>query len=194
MINLSAEYKVIFLKIIKWFLIIAGIIFILADVGRYYLIPEVLLPTKYSGYVEKYADEYNIDKYLVYSVIKTESGFKNEAVSNKSAKGLMQITENTGKWAAEKIGIEDFDVEDLHDPETNIRIGCWYLSYLLNQFDGELSTALAAYNAGSGKVREWLENSDHSSDGITLDTIPYEETLNYVNRVSMTLYLYLKVY
>lgn len=184
----------IFLKIIKWFLIIAGIIFILAVVGRYYLIPEVLLPTKYSGYVEKYADEYNIDKYLVYSVIKTESGFKNEAVSNKSAKGLMQITENTGEWAAEKIGIEDFDVEDLHDPETNIRIGCWYLSYLLNQFDGELSTALAAYNAGSGKVREWLENSDYSSDGITLDTIPYEETLNYVNRVSMTLYLYLKVY
>jgi len=185
---------VICLKIIKWILIIAGIIFILAVVGRYYLIPEILLPTKYSGYVEKYADEYNIDKYLVYSVIRTESGFNNEAVSNKSAKGLMQITESTGKWAAEKIGIADFDAEALHDPETNIRIGCWYLSYLLSQFNGELSTALAAYNAGDGKVREWLENNDYSSDGIILDTIPYEETLNYVNRVSMTLYLYLKVY
>ena len=182
------------LKIIKWLFILAGIIFILAAAVKYYLIPEILLPTKYSEYVERYADEYNIDKYLVYSVIRTESGFENEAISTKSAKGLMQITESTGKWAADKIGIDDFDADDLHDPETNIRIGCWYIAYLLGQFNGELSTSLAAYNAGHSKVREWLENSSYSSDGITLDTIPYEETLNYVKRVRITLYLYLKVY
>ncbi len=175
-------------------MITAGIIFIVAVVGRYFVIPNFILPQKYSGFVEKYSDEYGIDKHLVYAVIHSESGFKNDALSHKEAKGLMQITESTGSWAAEKIGIDDFKTEDLYDPETNIRIGCWYLSELIVQFEGEVSTALAAYNAGNGKVSEWLDNPEYSIDGKTLTTIPYEETLNYVKRVNLINVLYDMVY
>lgn len=182
------------MKTVKWIITFAVFLLLAAAVFRYFVVPEYILPKKYSEIVEKYSDEYNIDEYLVYSVIHAESGFKKEAVSHKAAKGLMQITESTGQWAAEKIGIEDFETNDLLEPETNIKIGCWYLSELLEQFDGEKTTALAAYNAGSGKVNGWLSEAEYSLDGKTLNKIPYEETLNYVRKIELIYKLYKFVY
>lgn len=182
------------LKLIKRTVIAVILLFFAALVLRYYVIPQYILPLKYSVYVEKYSEKYNIDKYLIYAVIHSESSFESEAISHKDAKGLMQITPDTGKWAAEIIGIKDFEEKDLYDPETNIMIGCWYLSRLMKQFNGEEATALAAYNAGSGKVSGWLSDEKYSSDGRTLDTIPYEETLKYVKKVSFIYRLYELVY
>lgn len=182
------------MKVIKWIITFVVFLLLVAGIFRFFVVPEYILPKKYSEFVEKYSEEYNIDEYLVYSVIHAESGFKKEAVSHKAAIGLMQITESTGQWAAEKIGIEGFETDNLHDPETNIKIGCWYLSELLKQFDGEISTALAAYNAGNGKVSGWLSDPEYSNDGKTLFKIPYEETLNYVRKIELIYKLYEFVY
>ena len=87
-------------------------------------------PLRYESYVEKYSRENGLDKYLVYAVIKTESGFDPGAVSNVGARGLMQIMEDTFDWVKFRLGDEDARYLDMYDPETNIRYGCWLVGYL----------------------------------------------------------------
>lgn len=132
----------------------------------------------------KYSDKYDLEPSLVCAVIKTESGFDQYAVSNKGASGLMQIMEPTAKWAAELLKMEDYTHDMIFDPEINIEIGCWHLSRLIKQYDGNLQVALAAYNAGGGNVSKWLKNEDYSKDGYTLDKIPFGETEKYVEKIN----------
>ena len=87
-----------------------------------------IYPLKYEEMVEKYSKEYNLDFYLVMAIIKTESSFRASAVSEKGAKGLMQITDNTAKYIAKELKESDFEI---FSPETNIKFGCYYLRYLL---------------------------------------------------------------
>ena len=102
-------------------LILVFIVLILALINREN-IEKIFYPTKYSQYVEKYSSEYGVDKYLVYSIIKTESKFHRRAISSKNAKGLMQITDITADWGREELGLGSIDI---YDPETNINIGVW---------------------------------------------------------------------
>lgn len=143
-------------------------------------IKKLIYPRKYSVYVEKYSDEYSIDENLVYSVMKAESKFNKDAVSHKGAKGLMQISDITRNWAIEELNLENVDI---FDPETNIKIGSWYLNKLYKQF-GNLDLVVAAYNGGSGNVRQWLGNNNYSKDGKRLYNIPFPETSNYVEKVN----------
>ena len=142
-----------------------------------------LFPCKYTTYINRYSNEYHLDRYLVMGIIKTESNFDPKAVSGSGAKGLMQLTDATAAECSEKIGLEGFSPDDIYDPETNIRMGCFYLSYLIERFDGEVDTALAAYNAGEGKVREWLADPRYSDDGKTLKSIPFPETAQYNKKI-----------
>jgi len=137
------------------------------------------LPKKYEEQVKKYARIYELDEYLVYSIICAESGFDKEALSHVGAKGLMQLMPETASWLKEKYKLE-VDATNLFDPDTNIMIGCCYLSYLLGRFDNDVPLVLAAYNGGEGNVKKWLKDEKYSSDGKTLKHIPYEETRNYV--------------
>ena len=149
-----------------------------------------MYPVKYDEYVVLYSDKYNIDTSLVYSVMKNESGFSENARSMRDAIGLMQITADTGAWIASEISVTDYS---LSDPETNIMFSCWYLEYLTDRFDN-LETALAAYNAGEGVVSRWLKDPEISSNGSRLDIIPYGETDRYVKRVINTYNIYNKLY
>lgn len=158
-----------------------------------FVLPKVL-PLRYSQIVEHYAQEYQLEPSLVYAVIFCESGFHAEAVSPANAKGLMQITEDTGIWVAGQIDDLDAEAIDLFDPDTNIQIGCKYLQWLLEKFGGNQETALAGYNAGHGKVAQWLEDEEKSLDGITLDEIPYSETRKYVKKVELAQKLYQWIY
>ncbi|MDP4134159.1 MAG: lytic transglycosylase domain-containing protein, partial [Bacillota bacterium] len=99
---------------------------------------------KYRDEMNSSADKYGLDKHMVYAVVKAESNFDNDAVSYKGAMGLMQITGETAKWCAGKMGDSTL-AENLFDPETNIDMGCFYLSYLLDRFDGDVNSAVAAY-------------------------------------------------
>ena len=141
-----------------------------------------VFPMRYCEIIEHYADVYDLPPELIYAIIRAESSFNRYAVSHAGASGLMQIMEPTGNWAAQQMGLSDFDYGRIFEPEINIRIGAWYISRLIGQFGGNLDTALAAYNAGSGNVSRWLleqESTDHS-----LSHIPFLETRNYVERVN----------
>lgn len=140
-------------------------------------------PYKHQETIRRYADTYALDPLLVAAVVNVESKFNPQAVSPKGAKGLMQLMEDTARWGAEKIGLENYDPQQLYDPEINVRIGCWYLARLLHQYEGNLSVALAAYNGGSGNVARWLQDPAISADGKTLDAIPFPETQAYVSKV-----------
>ncbi|MBQ3053530.1 MAG: lytic transglycosylase domain-containing protein [Clostridia bacterium] len=153
---------------------------------------KAVYPLKYSDYVEKYAENYKIDKYLVYSIIKAESEFKFNARSEKGAVGLMQIMPSTGKEIAQKLGIENFSEEVLLNPEININIGCYYLSYLLNKYDGNIKTAVAAYNAGYGNVDNWL--AVEQIDFLSGQEIPFGETKKYLLKVEKNLDNYFNIY
>ncbi len=153
-------------------------------------IQKLVYPKKYEVYVQKYSKEFDLDENLVYSVIKAESKFKEDAISHKGAKGLMQISDITRDWAIEELKLGNIDI---FDPETNIKIGCWYLDRLYKEF-GNLNLVIAAYNGGSGNVTKWLNNSQHSRDGENLDNIPFEETSNYLRKVLTNYKNYNKIY
>lgn len=149
-----------------------------------------MFPLYYECEVYSAADEYGIDRALMLSVINVESGFDPKAVSAKGAVGLMQILPSTGRFIADRKGIEDYD---LFDVGTNLDFGGYYLQYLSERFSGLRETA-AAYNAGEGTVRKWLKNAEYSADGVTLDKIPYRETETYVKKICESLKRYKKLY
>lgn len=156
-------------------------------------IQRYIYPMKYQEIVNDMAEEYQLDPSLVFAVIHTESKFDQNALSSAQAKGLMQITDDTFRWAQKRAGEQEMNPENLYIPKTNIRYGCYILVLLSEQFD-DIETVLAAYNAGQGRVLEWLNNTDYSKDGKTLHTIPYEETEDYVRRVLNTQKRYQRIY
>jgi len=169
------------------------ILFLLDGIGK------KIFPLEYRDLVIKYANENELDPILVFSIIKAESNFDPEATSHKNARGLMQIIDNTGIWAADTMGIEDFRVEYLYDPEVNIKIGCWYLKSLRNEiykYNGEMNNdlVLAAYNGGIGNVQKWLKDKKYSISGKSLDKIPFRETENYVRKVNNYRKIYERLY
>lgn len=148
---------------------------------------QIVYTKEYEDLVEKYSEEYGVDKNLIYAVIKTESGFNPEAISEVGARGLMQLTEETFDWVSMKMGITgQYKFEDLHEPELGIKYGTYLLSYLIDEFN-TYQEVLSAYHAGRGIVNTWLDNQNYSQDGKTLDVIPYSDTAHYVDKV-MTAY------
>lgn len=147
-------------------------------------------PIKYGSQIEKYSKEYNLDPYMVLSVIKAESNFKSEAKSSREACGLMQITPKTAEWASNEMKLQDYNIEKLYDPEFNIRMGCWYLAELLKEFNGDTELMLAAYNGGRGNVNKWLKDPQYSKDGKNLSYIPFKETDQYIKRVKTNYKIY----
>lgn len=149
----------------------------------------VLYPIKHKEIILKYAEIYKLEPALVCSVINTESGFNKAAVSNAGAKGLMQLMPNTAQEISEKLGVRDYVEEMLYSPEVNIRFGCFYLSYLIEMFGGNINNVVAAYNAGYNKVNEWLNNEEYCENG-TIKNPPIEETNNYVKKIHSNLAVY----
>ena len=135
----------------------------------------LLYPKKYEKEVLYYSNQYHISPSLVFAVMKTESGFREDAVSSAGAVGLMQIMPSTAAWLME-------EELNLYDPVTNIEIGCKYLAYLQSKFL-DIPTVLAAYNAGPNKVKVWIEDEIYGGALRTLRKTPYKETNDYVSKV-----------
>ena len=152
-------------------------------------------PRQYSEYVEYYAGKYQLDPLLLYSLIRTESGFDPEATSSVEARGLMQITEITFDWIKGQIASgEALTFDDLYDPETNIRFGSYYLAQCLNRYGEDIDTAAAAYHSGWGTVDELLEDNAYSDDGVTLHTFPFEQMNLYVRKINRSYEAYHRIY
>lgn len=150
-------------------------------------------PEEYASFVEKYSQKYDVPEHVIWSVMKAESGFDYTAKSSAGAIGLMQMMPETFEDLTDNHLKEYFDSGILFDAETNIRYGTYYLSYLYDIY-GNWSVVFAAYNAGLGNVNEWLEDTKYSSDGKTLDRIPFKETRKYVSKVDRYTEKYDKLY
>ena len=170
------------------------VVCVIASPKLYEMTMKLIYPVEYEEIVYSCAIENSLDPYLVLGLIKAESNFVSDARSNKGAKGLMQLTDSTAKWVASKMGHKNFSLSELEEPKTNIAIGCWYLKYLLDEYNNDISLALCAYNAGSGNVSSWLSDKQYSGDGKTLDKIPFPETRHYVVNTQKYTEQYKKLY
>lgn len=173
-------------------LVLLGVVVFCSYPAVYNVATEYLYPKKYSEYVEKYAAEYEIDRYLLYSVMRTESSFDPQAVSSAGARGLTQITEDTFDWLLTKTG-EDYTFDDLFTPEISIKYSALFLSILQKEY-GVTETVIAAYHAGMGNVSSWLADSRYSVDGQHLDTTPISDTNHYINKVVSAMDKYYEIY
>jgi soluble lytic murein transglycosylase len=146
-------------------------------------VQEIALPLRHEDIIRQQAAEKGLDPTLIAGVIYTESRFRDQT-SKAGAKGLMQILPTTAGDIARKSGGTAFVQGDLADPQINIAYGSFYLRYLLRRYGGNEILAIAAYNAGEGKVDQWIfaarrrgEDFDHTRH------IPFRETRDYVQRV-----------
>ena len=153
-------------------------------------------PLYYADLITQYALSQELDPALVSAVILCESSFDPASESRLGARGLMQLMEDTAAWIAHKLGEDDgsYSFDRLYDPEVNIRFGTWYLGYLSRRFDGDATKIVCAYHAGQGNVDSWLSNPLYSHDGVTLDTIPTQDTAAYASRVLRAQAVYQKYY
>ena len=185
-------------KPLSWVLVIAaaaGLIWlsVLLITSSKQQITDAVYPLDYEEYVQKAAEEYNLDEALIFGVIKTESNFNPNAESNAGALGLMQIMPDSFSWLQTIRGVEGtYSDEDLFTPEINIDYGCYLLRYFLDLYGTE-QAAVAAYNAGF-VVGDWLDDPAYSADGVTLDYIPYPETSAYVKKVQSAKEKYNELY
>lgn len=170
-------------------IVVRLLIIIIAITGIKFGVEKYAFPYKYKDVVDEYSKEYNLNPLFVLSIIKAESKFDPDAHSHKDAYGLMQITEDTGKWIADQMGIQNFSGDMLYDENLNIKMGCWYLKNLYEEF-GDRDLVISAYNAGRGNVQKWLKDHNYSKNGKDIHNIPFPETENYVKKVN----LYYKIY
>lgn len=172
-------------------------IFLCVAIGVSIVSVYCMYPREYKETVRKYALDCGVDESLVYAVIRCESGFKADTVSRKGAVGLMQIMPNTAKWVAEIEEIGE-NVDNLSNPDVNIKIGVLYLKYLLNKYDFNIIETLAAYNAGEGNIdrikREIIAKNGNIDAKLSIEDISYKETYNYVKRVLKSQSIYKKLY
>lgn len=140
--------------------------------------------------------ENSVQPALVYAIMREESGYRPKVLSVSGARGLMQIMVPTGERLATRMGLGagDYEADDLFEPETNIKLGAFYLAELVARFDGRLSAAIASYNAGPNAVSEWLEKPEAGEDDVWVESIPYDQTRGYVKRVLRSYHAYRVLY
>jgi soluble lytic murein transglycosylase len=153
------------------------VVIALGLVGKFgHVIQELALPLRHEDIIRQQAAEKGVDASLIAAVIYAESRFRDQT-SHAGARGLMQITPGTANEIERLSGGTTFKVNDLSDPEINIRYGTFYLRELLNRYNGNEVAALAAYNAGPTQADRW------GGASLTTEEIPLEETRGYVAEV-----------
>lgn len=150
---------------------------------------ELRYPTPYRDYLQKASRSRAIDEAWVYGIIRQESRFMHYAKSSVGAGGLMQVMPATAKWIAKKLGWSSYQDGMLHDIDTNVNLGTYYMRYTLDTFNGQEVMATAAYNAGPSRARRWAANTPLEG-AIYAETIPFSETRNYVKKVLANAHMY----
>lgn len=152
-----------------------------ADAGSWY--DRAVYPLQYDDAIRGSSRDNDLDPALVAAIIYAESRFDPGARSEQGAVGLMQVLPKTAEQIAGETGGVDFVTDDLTDPEVNVRYGTYYLRGVLDQFDGDLVAAVAAYNAGAGAVQGWVDEARGAGHDLRVRDILYEETRAYVRSV-----------
>lgn len=149
-------------------------------------------PLEFIDYIEGASHDFGVPKKIIYAVIKTESDFLSNAESKAGAIGLMQITPATFEEISKKLG-DSYERGMMYDPQTNIRYGTYYLSYLYRIY-ADWDLVFAAYNAGMGNVSQWLDDPEHTDEDGKLVNIPFRETEQYIKKVNDTINKYVDLY
>ncbi len=155
---------------------------------------EILFPKPYIEKAKQESSQYKLSPYLMLALMRQESAFNKKVVSSARAIGLMQLLPSTATRVARSMGAEPPDQNDLKKPEVNIQLGVKYLSGLLNNFEDNIIFALASYNAGPSKVKQWMEIRSHLKSLEFMESIPYKETRNYVKKVLRNYVIYKTLY
>jgi soluble lytic murein transglycosylase len=154
---------------------------------------ELSYPRPYSDTVRAAAEAFEVDPLLIWAVMRQESRYDPEAVSYVGARGLMQVMPSTQTWIGEQWG-ETLSPGVAFDPAVNIRMGAWFLSFLLDYFDGDLDLVIAAYNGGAASVERWLEDPQVADRADWLRWIGFGQTREYVQIVSLNYRVYRYLY
>lgn len=137
--------------------------------------------------------ENGLEEAWVYGLMRQESRFASQANSDVGAAGLMQIMPATAKWVARKMGMRDYRTALIHETEVNLKLGTYYMKDILSTFDNNAVLASAAYNAGPARARQW--RGDKPLEGaIYIETIPFDETRDYVKKVMSNTVYYSKLF
>jgi soluble lytic murein transglycosylase-like protein/TolA-binding protein len=151
-------------------------------------------PYGYKEAVQKYSSQYNLDPLFTLAVIRQESLFEPDAGSYAGAQGLMQIMPATGEGIARQIGISNYYINLLLDPETNIRMGTYYLRQQLDNFGQNEFYCLGAYNGGPGRMSDWVSKRGNMDIDEFIESVSYEQSREYIKIVMGNYYLYQMLY
>ncbi len=151
-------------------------------------------PMPYRTTLESVSRERDLDPYMVAALIRQESEFNPKAISRAKAYGLTQVLPATGREISRKLGMKAFSTRMLLQPDTNLQLGAYYLRSMLDQFGGKWAETLAAYNAGKSRVLNWRTFSEFEEPAEFVESIPFNETRNYVQIVMRNADLYRRLY
>lgn len=154
----------------------------------------VAFPMPYKTSVERYSREKELDPYVVAGLIRQESEFNPKAISVAKAYGLTQVLPSTGRYLSRNAGISRFVPSMLFQPEINLRLGTHYMRQLLNSFQASWERTLAAYNGGPTRVSRWINWASFREPSEFIETIPIQETRDYVQIVLRNASVYRKIY
>jgi soluble lytic murein transglycosylase len=155
---------------------------------------KLAFPLPYKDPLLTEAANYGVDPYLMAGLIRQESEFSAKVVSHANAHGLTQIMPATGAELARRLGLKGYTKAQLFNPAINLKMGTYYFKRLLDSLDGGLAKALASYNAGKGRVTEWTTRGDYEDPAEFIETIPFNETRNYVQSVIRNAGIYRRLY
>jgi soluble lytic murein transglycosylase len=162
------------------------------DLPRVYW--EALFPKPYWTDLKRFAANNELDPYLVASLIRQESEFNPSAVSRANAVGLMQLLPKTGKTVARQAKLRRYNASQLYTPAVNLELGTRYFRGMVDKFGGSFEYALAAYNAGSDRVEEWLGQGEYRDPQEFVESIPFTETREYVQAILRNANVYKQLY
>jgi soluble lytic murein transglycosylase len=171
--------------------LVVAVVLALPTVKR--IVRDLTLPLQYASVIRHEAAEKRLDPALIAAVIYAETKF-DPRTSPTGALGLMQIEPATAEFLAHRSGATNFHLADLADPAINIRYGAYYLRYLLDQYAGSETLALAAYNGGQTNVDHWLAEAHAAGAAFTIASIPFSQTRAYVAKVEQAQVSYARQY
>jgi soluble lytic murein transglycosylase len=164
----------------------------LPDLPRPYW--EALFPKAYWPDLRKYSELNGLDPYLVASLIRQESEFNAAALSRANAVGLMQLLPKTGKTVAKQVKLKGYSAPKLYTPSVNLQLGTRYFKEMVDKYNGQFEYALAAYNAGTDRVGDWLEQGHYRDPQEFVESIPFTETREYVQAILRNASVYRQLY
>jgi soluble lytic murein transglycosylase len=164
----------------------------LPDLPRPYW--EALFPKAYWTDLRKYSELNGLDPYLVASLIRQESEFNAAALSRANAVGLMQLLPKTGKNVAKQVKLRGYSAPQLFTPAVNLELGTRYFKDMVDKYNGQFEYALAAYNAGTDRVGDWLGQGHYRDPQEFVESIPFTETREYVQAILRNASVYRQLY